>query len=219
MTVMTADRTQAAGAGDEAVTPTPGDVTELILQDIMAGILAPGSWLKQIDLERRYGCTRQEVRRALDRLAQKRLVQHVPNRGYHVHAPDGRQASEIAEIRLILEIGVAGRIVLNAGAPDVAQLRHLANEFDRLVLEGTLMELYEANLAFHSALLALAGNRELVELVTDIRRRTSSAPVSQWRTRARIEQSGREHHQMIAAIERRDGDALKDAITHHILQR
>jgi DNA-binding GntR family transcriptional regulator len=219
MTVVTADRPQDQGLEDDTAGSNAGDVTELILQDIMAGLLAPGSWLKQIDLERRYGRTRQEVRRALDRLAQKRLVQHVPNRGYHVHAPDGRQAGEIAEIRLILEIGVAARIVANATASDIVSLRQLAGDFDRLVLEGTLMELYEANLAFHHDLLALAGNRELVDLVTDIRRRTSSAPVSQWRTRARIEQSGQEHHQMIAAIEERDADALKQAITRHIMQQ
>jgi DNA-binding GntR family transcriptional regulator len=219
MTVVTADRQQSHGLEEDAASSNASDVTELILQDIMAGLLAPGSWLKQIDLERRYGRTRQEVRRALDRLAQKRLVQHVPNRGYHVHAPDGQQAGEIAEIRLILEIGVVGRIVSNARAEDIASLRQLAGEFDRLVLEGTLMELYEANLAFHHDLLALAGNRELVDLVTDIRRRTSSAPVSQWRTRARIEQSGREHHQMIEAIETRDADALKQAVTRHIMQQ
>ncbi|CAJ0999516.1 hypothetical protein SODG_001412 [Sodalis praecaptivus] len=66
-------------------------VTELILHDIQTGLLAPGAWLKQIDLEQRYRCGRPEVRRALDRLAQKRLVAHVPNRGYHVYRPDGRQ--------------------------------------------------------------------------------------------------------------------------------
>ena len=57
-------------------------------QDILAGVLLPGTWLKQIDLERRYKCTRPEVRRALDRLAQKRLVEHVPNRGFRVSSFD-----------------------------------------------------------------------------------------------------------------------------------
>ncbi|MBN8933883.1 MAG: GntR family transcriptional regulator, partial [Rhizobium pusense] len=56
------------------------DVTDLILHDIQTGILAPGAWLKQIDLEQRYRCGRPEIRRALDRLAQKRIVEHVPNR-------------------------------------------------------------------------------------------------------------------------------------------
>lgn len=206
---------EATARAKEAETP---DVTELILQDILAGRLPPGTWLKQIDLERRYSCTRPEVRRALDRLVQKRLVEHVPNRGYHVHEQDGRRAQEVSDIRVILETAVSDRIIANAGEADVANLRALASRFDELVLTGTMLELYEANLAFHRHLLALAGNQELVELITEIRQRTSSAPVSQWRTRARIEQSGHEHQLMVDAIEKRDVDMLKELTRRHILQ-
>jgi DNA-binding GntR family transcriptional regulator len=195
------------------------DVTDLVLQDILAGALLPGTWLKQIDLERRYKCTRPEVRRALDRLAQKRLVEHVPNRGYHVYEPDGRRAREVSEIRIVLETAVAGAIVENASPTEIVQLRQLAEHFDRMVLNGTTLELYEANLAFHRQLLLLGGNLELVELITEIRQRTSSAPVSQWRTRARVEQSGREHHMMIDAIEAGDTDRLKELVRQHITQR
>ncbi|MGH6859556.1 MAG: GntR family transcriptional regulator [Phyllobacterium sp.] len=194
------------------------DVTDLILHDILAGILAPGTWLKQIDLEQRYQSTRPEVRRALDRLVQKRLVEHVPNRGYHVFEPDGRQATEVSDIRIILETAVAGAIMANASAPAVKTLRGLAERFDDLIMNGTMIELYEANLAFHRDLLALCGNRELVELVTEIRQRTSSAPVSQWRTRARIEQSSREHHRMIDALAAGDVEELKRVIVLHIRQ-
>jgi DNA-binding GntR family transcriptional regulator len=194
------------------------DVTDLVLQDILAGVLLPGTWLKQIDLERRYNCTRPEVRRALDRLAQKRLVEHVPNRGYHVYEPDGRRAREVSEIRIILETAIAGTIIQNALPADIASLRRLAEHFDFMVLNGTMLELYEANLAFHRQLLVLGGNQELVDLITEIRQRTSSAPVSQWRTRARVEQSGREHHLMINAIETGDAEHLKELVRQHILQ-
>jgi DNA-binding GntR family transcriptional regulator len=202
----------------EANNATAVDATDLILHDIQTGVLAPGSWLKQIDLELRYQCTRPEVRRALDRLAQRRLVEHVPNRGYHVFEPDGVQAAEVSEIRILLETGVADKIAANASTADVKALRDLAARFDKLILEGTPIELYEANLAFHYRLLSLCGNGELVKLVTEIRQRTSSAPVSQWKTRARIEQSSREHHEMVDAIAAGKTAALKDVISRHIRQ-
>ena len=204
---------------EEPESASARDVTDFILQDILAGVLLPGTWLKQIDLERRYKCTRPEVRRALDRLAQKRLVEHVPNRGYHVYEPDGRRAQEVSEIRIILETAIAATIVSNAAADEIAKLRKLADHFDLMVLNGTMLELYEANLAFHRQLLTLGGNIELVDLITEIRQRTSSAPVSQWRTRARVEQSGREHHQMIDAIAAGDVESLKALVRQHILQR
>jgi DNA-binding GntR family transcriptional regulator len=211
---------EASFEGDETAirsSDTP-DVTNLILQDILTGTLPPGTWLKQIDLERRYAATRPDVRRALDRLSQKRLVEHVPNRGYHVFEPDGRRAAEVSDIRVILETAVAGTIVSNATGDNIQKLRLLAQRFDEMVLLGTVLELYEANLAFHRELLALSGNQELVDLITEIRQRTSSAPVSQWRTRARIEQSGREHHMMIEAITARDPEELKRLTELHIRQ-
>ncbi len=194
------------------------DVTDLVLEDILTGVLPAGTWLKQIDLEKRYDCTRPEVRRALDRLSQKRLVEHVPNRGYHVYQPEGRRAQEISDIRVILETAVADLMVENATPESIARLRQLAQHFDRMTMEGTVLEHYEANLAFHRELLLLAGNTELVEVVSEIRQRTSSAPVSQWRTRARVERSAREHHMMIDALEARDVAGLKRLIEAHIRQ-
>ena len=207
---------QSTDAGGEEIVAR--DVTDFILQDILTGALPPGTWLKQVDLERRYDCTRPEVRRALDRLLQKRLVEHVPNRGYHVFEPDGRRAREISDIRVILETAVAATIVAEADGDDIARLSLLARHFDQMTLTGTVLELYEANLAFHRELLVLSGNQELVNLVTEIRQRTSSAPVSQWRTRARIEQSGREHHAMIDALARKSVDEFKQLVEAHIRQ-
>lgn len=208
----------ALKAKDDASASGEADVTDLILHDIQTGILTPGSWLKQVDLERRYNCGRNQIRRALDRLAQKRLVEHVPNRGYHVYEPDGKQASEVAEIRIILETAIAGRIVANATESDIRALRALAERFDQFVLNGTILQLYEVNLSFHHHLVSLGGNHELTTIINEIRQRTSSAPVSQWRTRARIDVSAKEHHRMIDAIIARDAETLRQIIIQHISQ-
>jgi DNA-binding GntR family transcriptional regulator len=196
----------------------PSDIADRIASDIQSGALAPGTWLKQIDLEQRYDCTRIEIRRALDRLAQRRLVQHIPNRGYHVFAPDGTEVAEILEIRCILETAAADSIVANADSAAIQRLDTLARRFDELILTGTILEQYETNLAFHRALLDLCSNRQLAKLVSELRSRTSSAPAGQWRTRARIEQSAREHHDLVAAITARDAPRLKSTLALHIRQ-
>jgi DNA-binding GntR family transcriptional regulator len=54
--------------------------------------------------------------------------------------------------------------------------------------------------------------------VSDLRSRTSSAPASQWRTRARIEQSAREHHAMVETLAARDAAVLKRILALHIRQ-
>lgn len=189
-----------------------------LLFDIRAGAFSPGTWLKQIDLEERYGCKRPAIRQALERLLEKRLIGHVPNRGYHVHKPDGRQADEVLEIRLLLETGVAGQIVEKAVAKDLTELRRLAEKFETLIEAGTVLELYEANLKFHRRLLTVAGNDELVRIVDELRQRTSSAPVSQWINPNRTYRSAMEHHEMVEAIEARSAEALAGIIRTHIRQ-
>ncbi|MCJ9750768.1 GntR family transcriptional regulator [Neorhizobium sp. BETTINA12A] len=204
---------------DEPIADGEPDATQLILTDIQSGILQPGTWLKQVDLETRYGRGRNEIRRALDRLAQKRVVEHVPNRGYHVYKADGKQAEDIAEIRILLETGVVPKAVAAATADDISNLRVLAERFENLILHGTVLEQYEANLNFHRAFVQLSGNDELDGIIAELRQRTSSAPVSQWKTRARIEQSAREHHEMVDLLEAGNTSKLKALIERHIRQR
>lgn len=206
----------AASQSGEAVESR--DVTDLLLQDILTGTLPAGTWLKQIDLEQRYDCTRPEVRRALDRLTQRRLVQHIPNRGYQVYEVDERRAQEITDIRVILETSVADLMIAHVTPEAIGTLRALAHRFDEMSFHGSILEHYDANLAFHRALLQLAGNSELVDLVSEIRQRTASAPVSQWRTRARVEQSAREHHLMVDALEAGNLAELRRLIEIHIRQ-
>ena len=194
------------------------DIADHIAGDIRLGVLAPGMWLKQIDLERRYDGRRPDVRRALDRLAQRRIIEHVPNRGYQVFLPDSNQTAHILEVRAILEMGAADAVVANASAEDIDALRALAQRFEYLIKTGTILELYEANLAYHGALLGLCRNPELVGLVGELRHRTSSAPAGQWRTQARIEKSCSEHHQMVDSIAARDVARLRDLIGLHIRQ-
>jgi DNA-binding GntR family transcriptional regulator len=193
-------------------------VADLITRDVRAGVFAPGTWLKQIDLETRYGCGRPDVRRALDYLTQKRLVQHVPNRGYHVFMPDSDQTAHILELRVILETAAVDSIVARASPAAVERIRDRARLFDDMIVHGTILDQYEANLAFHHELLGLCPNPELINLVAELRSRTSSALAGQWSTRARIEQSGREHHAMVDALAAGNVSRLKEIIALHIRQ-
>ena len=61
----------------KAATAQPG-LVDRIAHDIQAGVFGPGAWLKQIDLQERYDAKRLDVRRALDQLAAKRLIAHIP---------------------------------------------------------------------------------------------------------------------------------------------
>lgn len=194
------------------------ELVNRIAVDIQSGVFGPGTWLKQIDLEARYKCTRINLRRALDQLVVKRLVQHVPNRGYHVYAADPRRHAELQDIRVSLELRAAELIMASVTPADLRDLQALAQRFDDLLLEGTVFEQYDANIAFHRRLLNNCTNRELASLIMEIRWRGPSAPLFEWKTRARMEQSSQEHFAMVEALKGRQLARLQKIISAHIRQ-
>lgn len=187
-----------------------------ISEDLSQGVFTPGSWLKQIDIQERYGATRSAVRKALDELANRRLIRHEPNRGYSIHSVDAQLTENIKEMRIAIEIGFAGAIVERATQVDLDEMRRMADLFSENIAQGRLFDLYETNLLFHRALLNCAGNPLLNSVVNDLRLRDSPAPVSQWLDVSRIRDSAAEHHEMVLAVEKREADQLKTLITRHI---
>ena len=155
------------------------------------------------------------MRRALDQLTAKRLIAHIPNRGYHVYAMDPDVHGQIRDIRILLETGAAADLMPNVTSK-VRALRALAERFAKLLQDGTLLEQYEVNLAFHAALYDLCSNRELVALIQETAR--AAAPAKEWVTRARIEMSAREHFDMVDALEARDVKRLQKIIAAHVGQ-
>ena len=217
-TVKPNPKTRAAAVAEPRDAAPLAALVDRIAVDIQAGVYTPGTWLKQIDLEARYGCTRMDLRRALDQLVAKRLVEHVHNRGYHVYEADSRVYAELHDIRLVLELRAAELVYQHATPADVRELRRLAKRFEALLPGGTVFEQYDANIAFHVRWLEVCSNRELRELIMEIRRRGPSAPIFQWKSRARIEQSSREHLAMVDALEERQLARLQKLVREHIHQ-
>lgn len=193
-------------------------VAAAIAADIGSGLLGNGAWLKQVDIESRYGCTRADSRRALEALAIKGKVQRIPQRGYYVTMIDESSRRELVEVRVVLETATVPGIVEQATAKDIRALRRLADAFAAAVRHGDIAEKYETNRAFHVRLTELCSNRELAKLALTVRGDLPTTPIAQWRSQARIEQSCQEHLLMVEALARRDTAKLKALITLHIRQ-
>ena len=181
-------------------------------------MFSPGSWLKQIDLQRRYDASRSEIRKTLETLFNKRIIRYEQNRGYYVHHEDGASTDEIRDIRIMLETSAVEFMIKWVEADQIDGLYVLAQRFVDQIRTDKIMEVYETNIAFHTAMLATSGNASLVDLVSELRLRTPPAPASQWGSYDRIEQSGREHFAMVDALAEKDAEKLKAVIRAHIDQ-
>lgn len=207
---MSAAKPRAAKGADAIATA--------ISADIGSGLLGNGAWLKQVDIESRYGCTRADARRALEALAIKGIVQRIPQRGYYVTVIDENSRRELVEVRVLLETATVASIVERATSKDIRDLRRLAADFARAARHGTVAEKYATNRAFHVRFTELCANRELAKLALAVRGDLPTTPIVQWRSQARIEQSCREHSLMLDALAKRDVAGLTTLITLHIRQ-
>ena len=193
-------------------------IAAAIALDIGSGVLGNGAWLKQIDIETRYRCTRTDARRALEALAIKGRIQRIPRRGYFVSIVDEGQRRELVEVRVLLETATVPSIVERATRKDIADLRRLATAFAAAARQDDVKERYMTNRAFHVRLTELCGNRELARLALAVRGDLPTTPIAQWQTQARIDQSAKEHALIVQALADRDARKLTELIAVHIRQ-
>ncbi|MGC4879050.1 GntR family transcriptional regulator [Micromonospora sp. DT43] len=132
-----------------------------LTREILSGKSDPGERLVEEQLTRRLGISRAPLREALRLLAQQGLVEHVPRRGVRVATLSDRDVRELYELRDVLE-----RFAVRAGIPvgresDLTGLRATLDQMREATRAGDRMAVAESHRAFHVALVALAGNRQL----------------------------------------------------------
>jgi DNA-binding GntR family transcriptional regulator len=195
-----------------------GELANEIARAIHVRAYRPGEWLRQIDLEEAFQATRFDVRTALDELAVRKTIEHVPNRGYRVTEIDLETYRAIRDTRIILESAAARLVIGKMDDAALAKLEVLAREFTQAVQSGTRVEQSEINRAFHSLIYAHCGNPVLVETIWSLRDRSRGSAVTVWASHQALLASDADHHAMVAAIRAGDGERLAALTAHHIIK-
>ena len=195
-----------------------GELANEIAQAIHVRAYRPGEWLRQIDLEEAFQATRFDVRTALDELAVRKAIEHVPNRGYRVAELDRATDRAIRDTRIILENAAARLVIGKMDDEAIARLDALAHEFSQAVQSGTHVQQSEINRAFHSLIYAHCDNPVLVETIWSLRDRSRGSAVTVWASHQALLASDADHHAMVAAIRAGDGERLAELTSHHIIK-
>ena len=116
---------------------TANDISNRIMEAVMAQKLAPGSRLGEQQLAMLFDCSRTIVREALTRLSTRGIVTVSARRGWYVVEPSEHEAREAFEARRVIELGLLHQ--LKAKALDKAALRQLKLHLQRekAALAGT----------------------------------------------------------------------------------
>jgi DNA-binding GntR family transcriptional regulator len=193
------------------------DLAARIERDIVSGRLSGGAWLKQIDLEEKYGSTRLDIRQALERLAERGMVELVARRGYRVKEVDATRLRNILKVRAVLEVAAAEEVMGRIDETGFTRLEELAQAFDRAVKSGTVVEQEETNRAFHMEMLRYCGNQELVQMIFDLRSRIPAAITRERNTATLMAQATEDHFTIITHLRAGDLEGLTALMRRHVL--
>lgn len=184
---------------------------------IMSGEFAGGARLNEAELAARFGISRGPVREALRTIERDGLVVGIANRGVFVRTIDDQAASEIYDLRAAL-FSMAGWILAASVTADtLADLGTLVEQMDAAQASDALEVYYQANLAFHDALLRAAGNARLLEqyngLIAELhlfRKRSLVSP-------GRMAKSNAEHVEIMDALRAGDRELAASRMRSHVL--
>ncbi|MEU6478043.1 GntR family transcriptional regulator [Streptomyces sp. NPDC047017] len=175
-------------------------VADALRAALIAGELRPGVVYSAPALASELGVSATPVREAMLDLAREGLVEAVRNKGFRITEMTDGDLDEFTEIRTLIEVPTVGRVARTASAEQLAALRPLARQIVTAAQEHDVLKYLEADHRFHLELLSLAGNRHLVEVVADLRKRSRLYGLGHLNESGRLVASAQEHIELLELI-------------------
>ncbi|MBN9496580.1 MAG: GntR family transcriptional regulator [Alphaproteobacteria bacterium] len=194
----------------------PAKAVDALRQMILDGELPPGARLSERALGERLGVSRTPLREALRMLASEGLVRHEPNRGAVVAPLDRADIEATFELLAALE-GLAGELAARRiDAAQLAEIKALHFEMRAHHARGDRAAYFRANQEIHRHIAAAAANPVLVETFERLNARVKRVRYAANLTPERWAKAVEEHERMIAALDARDGAALRAILEAHL---
>jgi len=192
------------------------EVAAQLRERIFAGELMPGTFLDEVRLAEQMKISRTPLREALKVLTAEGLVRHEPRRGSFVNEVTEQDLDEIFPVIALLEGECAREAAAKATDEDLEALQSLHDKLNRHAKAKRINDYYATNFAIHEAIIAIANNRWLAQVIGDLRKIVKLARLQQLHATGRLEQSLSEHMAVFAALKARDPDGAEAAMRTHL---
>jgi GntR family carbon starvation induced transcriptional regulator len=167
--------TAHSGLGDVSGSDTLSErAANLVEQDIIAGVLAPGARLGIVDLVQRYDIGATPLREGLSRLISRGLIVGIGQRGFRVADVSREDLEDITRIRTVIEIEALRLAIAQGDDAWEAGILSALHQMRRHI-QRTGDEFHEGapdfdrlHKGFHTSLLAACGSRRLLTAHSDL---------------------------------------------------
>ena len=195
------------------------EVAATLREQIFDGTLTPGSFLDEAALCERLSISRTPLREALKVLTAEGLLRHEPRRGCFVNEVTERDLDEIFPVIALLEGRCAYEAARNASDAELHELDALHERLVRHAKARRINDYYATNHIIHEAIIKLADNKWLAQVIGDLRKILKLARLQQLHAPGRLDQSLSEHLAVFAALKARDSEGAEAAMRTHLLRQ
>jgi DNA-binding GntR family transcriptional regulator len=189
-------------------------VKERLLEDILRGHYPPDSRIVETQVARELGTSQAPVREALRGLEALGVVEIAPFRGARVRRPTKREIIEAYAVRFALEALAARLGVPRMSDNDLVELAGWFDEMETAADQDDGHGVAEADARFHGRIVELADNATLAKVWRSLEPfsrtyLTLVVPGADPRWSADL------HGPVLAALRKRDAEAVVDALRRH----
>jgi len=163
------------------------------------------------------GVSRTPIREALSLLEQEGFIRTVPRRGIYIIRKSKREMIEMIQMWAALESMAARLATLHATDAEIAKLRHLFDEFQNSPPSEHLGEYSDANIAFHTAVIALGGSQTIIDATRNLLMHVRAIRRATITQNDRAARSIVDHLRIIEALELRDTELAEQLTRQHTL--
>ncbi|MFD1824620.1 MULTISPECIES: GntR family transcriptional regulator [Mumia] len=203
-------------AGNQRPTSDPQVVTAAIRDAILGADFVPGQRLVEADLSEQFHASRAAVRAALFSLATEGLVERIANRGARVRVISLDEATEIYEVRMVVEALCAAKAAERVDDEAIVMLRQIGTDMRTAVASGDVFGYSALNQRLHQALRDLSGQHTAADVLDRLHGQLVRHQFKLATKPGRPQVSIVEHLEIIEAVCARDPDAASAAVRRHL---
>jgi DNA-binding GntR family transcriptional regulator len=191
-------------------------ITAHLRAEILSNHIAPGTLLQEVPLAEQLGTSRGPIREALGALAAEGLVTITPRRGAVVTTLTKEEFRDAYQVREVLESLGARLAVPIIGTDALGAMTAAIWDMTRAAELKDVDLFFDANTAFHGALMDASGNRKLVEIHRRLVSQMGPYRRPSARLRGNLERSIAEHQAILDAVQARDVERATALVLEHV---
>jgi len=180
--------------------------------------IKPGTRLNEGEIARSLGVSRTPLREALNQLKAAGFLDYAPKQGFFGKQPNPGEIFDLYEMRFAIEVAAVRLAAARASAKALDEIEQFLAVSARGTAQLGVDQLVKFDEGFHERIVALAGNRQLLDCLLNINDRIR---YFRW-----IDMEGEkrrntqdEHRQVLQALRARDGERAAKIMESHVVRR